>query len=178
MTKSEFLKEQFLTLRKEIADSQARQYKIILYGIVFLPTAHFIGQAYNIDVIIISLPVLVIIVSLLYLSQTRAIMRCGRFIRLEIEKECSETPGWETWLENKENPFQPRLVDSFVNYCLYLLYSIYYASSVFLAFRFVEPKFGVVAAACLLGTYLAIGIWFLIFLLQNIQLSTTTKLGK
>jgi hypothetical protein len=175
MTKSEFLREQFLSLRKEISESQARQYKVILYGIIFLPAANFIGQSYKIDVIIVSLPILVIIVSLLYLSQTRAIMRCGRYILTHIEPKVAETVGWEKWLEDTNNPFKPRLVDRFVNYCLYLLYFIYYAGSLFLSYKFVKTEYGSIFAFILLAIYLAIGIMFLIFLLKNIQLSTSTK---
>lgn len=175
MNKSDFLREQFLALRKEISEAQTRMYRIILYGIIFLPAAHFLGKSYNIDVIMVSLPIIVIIVSLLYLSQTRAIMRCGRYIRLHIEPHVSDVEGWEKWLEDRRNICHPRLVDRFVNYCLYLLYFIYYISSVLLAFRFANEKYGVVIGAFLLGVYIVAGIGFIIFFARNVEFSTVTR---
>lgn len=173
MDKQEFLKEQFLTLREEIKETKSRIFKLVGLAIVGVPAAHFLAYSYKLEIIVLAIPLLVIVVALLYMSENHALMRCGRYIKLYIESEIKDIVGWEQWLETP-GEFQARTVDKFVSYCFYLLFFIYFAGSVFLADRFVQEKYGIIRLI-LLGVYIAIGIWFLIFLIGNIRTSTTTK---
>ena len=133
MDESQFLMEEYKTLREEIRETKARIFKLVGFGIFAVPVAHFVAQTYRLDVVILSLPLLVIVVALLYLSENHALMRCGCYIRehiepkvedtigevilLEkgsdrsIEPKVKDTIGWETWLENG---FGRRTVDKYV----------------------------------------------------------------
>ncbi len=171
--RSTFLKEQFLTLRREIEETKARIFKTLAFGIAVVPAAHYLAKVYDLDIVLFATPLLVIVVALLYLSENHALMRCGRYILREIEPHLEGAVGWETWLEARGS-FDPRTVDKLLSVCFYLLYFVYFSGSVFLATRKARAQLGEVTSAALLGTYVAIGIWFLIYLFRNIRTSTRT----
>ena len=106
MEKSEFLRYEYLTLREEIKETKARIFKLAGIGIVGMPSAYFFAKAYQLEVLVMSLPILICTVVLLYLSESRALMRCGQYIRTKIEPAIIDThgicgTGWECWLEEK-----------------------------------------------------------------------------
>jgi hypothetical protein len=175
LDKQEFLKQQYLTLREEVKETKARIFKTLGFGLVVVPAAHFLAQSYHIDTVILSIPILVIVVALVYLSENNALMRCGRYIRLHIESQIEGVLGWETWLETP-GLFETRDVDKYLSYRFYLLFFVYFVGSVFLAARFAIQQYGQIAASLLLGLYVAIGIWFVIYLIKHILVSTSTKL--
>ena len=61
-----------------------------------------------------------------------------------------------------------------MSYAFYLLFLVYFAGSVFMASRFALSEFGILATATLLGGYMAVGVWFLIFLFKSSRVSTST----
>src|SRR5216684_8151501 len=173
MNSADFLREQFITLRDEIKESKARIYRTMGFGIVVVPAANFLAQTYRIEVLLLSVPLLVIVVALMYLSENHALMRCGRYIRLQIEPRFHDVLGWEKWLEIPDS-FQPRSVDKYVGHSFYILFFVYFAGSVFVADHYMRTEYGMLPAAVLLGLYIAVGVWFLIYLFQNIKISTAT----
>lgn len=178
MNEQEFTKQQFITLREEIRDTKARIFRILGFGLIVVPAANSLANSYKVDVLIILMPLLIIVVALIYLSESRAKMRCGRYIRLHIEGRIKTTePGWETWLESSRSPacrlYDTRCVDKYLDYCFYILFLTYFVSSVYLAARFTCTKYGLIPTSILLGSYTAIGIWFMIFLVGHIQFGTT-----
>ena len=173
MDHQEFLKQQYLTLREEIRETKDRIFKTMGFGLVVVPGSHFLAQAYEIDTVTLSLPILVVVVALIYLAENNALMRCGRYIKLHIEPETTDIVGWEQWLEKKSS-WDARSVDKYLSYAFYLLFFVYFAGSVFVAGRFTLTTYGALAAGLLLGTYVAIGVWFVIYLIRSIRVSTTT----
>lgn len=173
MDKAEFQKNQYLTLRKEIEESKNRVFQTMGFGLVVVPGSHFLAQAYKIDTVILSLPLLVIVVALVYLSESNAIMRCGRYIKHNIEPSNSDVVGWEKWLELRSS-YDTRDVDKHMSSAFYLLFLVYFAGSVFMAARFSLSEFGSLATAVMLGLYVAVGVWFLLFLIKSRRVSTTT----
>jgi len=174
MQPDKFLELQYQSLREEIRETKARIARILVFGVTVVPAAQFLADAYKIDVVIVSMPLLVVVISFLYLSENHALMRCGRFIRLEIENRIDGVVGWENWLTTPAE-YEKRSVDRFVTYSFYLLYFLYFAASVFLACRFTNENFGVLWTAVLLGCYSAIGLWFALYFFRNMQVSTTTR---
>ncbi|MFI5118323.1 MAG: hypothetical protein ACHP8B_16670 [Terriglobales bacterium] len=177
MDKATFLKEQYSTLRKEIENTKSRIFKIVAFGLTIVPAAHFVAQEQKLEALLYITPLLVIVVALLYLSENHALMRCGRYIRCEIERHVTEQDkdviGWETWLEANKQRYGTRTVDKFVAYCFHILFVVYFAGSVYVAIKHaLEAKMAVMGMAALLGVYVAVGIWFLIFLLNNIRTAT------
>jgi hypothetical protein len=72
--------------------------------------------------------------------------------------------------------FETRDIGKYLSYCFYLLFFVYFVGSVFWAARFAIQQYGQIAASILLGLYVAIGIWFVIYLIKHIPVSTSTKL--
>ncbi len=172
MEESEFEKQQYLSLRREIEQTKGRIFKIISVGLIAIPSFQFLSYSLKVEVLTLLIPILIIIVSLLYLSENHALMRAGRFIKLEIEKKY-EVSGWENWIE--QNPYENRTVDKYVSYILYLLFFFYYTTSVSLATIYAKKEFSIIYQGVTIAFFVAIGIWFLFFLIQNIRNTTTTK---
>ena len=173
MDKAEFTKSEYLTLRKEIEESKNRIFQTMGFGLVVVPGSHFLAQAYKLDTVTLSLPVLVVVVALVYMAELNGIMRCGRYIKHHIETQVQGIVGWEAWLETT-NSFHTRSVDKYLSYAFYLLFLVYFVGSVFIATRFALTEFGMIITSVLLGGYVAIGIWFLLFLVKNSPVSTST----
>lgn len=173
MDRETFLCEQFRTLREEIRETKARIFKTLAFGVAVVPAAQFLAQSYDLEIVLYSTPLLVIVIALLYLSENHALMRCGRYILHEIEPHISGVVGWEAWLERK-GPYDPRTVDKFLAICFYLLFFVYFTGSVFIATKTAYANLGQIAGTVFLGIYIVIGGWFLIFLFKNSKTSTHT----
>ncbi len=174
MQASEFMREQFISLRTEIEQSKAREFKVIGFGLVIVPSAHFLATVYELKLAILTIPILVIVVALLFLAENHTLMRCGAFIKKHIESNIPGAVGWETWLEEAASGDR-RLVDKYLTYCLYLLYLVYYTGSVSIATEFAMQAYGITVMSILLGGYVAVGVWFLIFLVKSFKLATSTS---
>ena len=174
MDKDDFIRQQFLTLREEIKETKDRIYKTMGFGLVVVPVANFLADTYKIDIIVLSLPILVLVVALIFLAENNALMRCGRYIKICIEPEMKGFLGWEQWLETK-SCYDTRAVDKYLTYAFYLLFFMYFTGSLFIACRFAYDVYGMLWTSLLGGFYVAIGVWFVIFLLKNIKISTTTS---
>lgn len=174
MTPERFLELQYQTLREEIRETKARIFRTLAFGLTVVPAAQFIADKFEIDAVIVSMPLLVIVVSFLYLSENHALMRCGRFIRLEIEPRIPNVVGWEGWLTTPDE-YEKRSVDRYLTYSFTLLYFLYFAAAVFLACRFVHSAYGLLWSALLLGCFSAVGIWFAFYFFTKMQISTTTR---
>jgi len=174
MNKDEFARELFLTLRKEIEEAKARIFKIVTYGIVTVPAAQILAQIQNLSIITLAIPFLVIVIALLFLSENHTVMRCGTYIKDFIEPEVSDFIGWEKWLNDKHESSK-RTVDKYLGYCIYLLFFVYYLGSVYLSFNYTMTIFNTIGCAISISIYVAVGIWFLLFLITNIQVTTSTE---
>ncbi len=171
MDQAEFAKQEYLALRKEIEESKTRVFQTMGFGLVVVPGSHFIAQKYELDTAILGLPLLVVVVALIYMAESNAIMRCGRYIRLNIEPR-ARVQGWEAWLERTDS-FDRRAVDRSMSYAFYLLFLVYFIGSVFMATRFALGEYGSLWGAAFLGAYFAVGVWFSIFLTQRVKISTS-----
>ena len=180
MDRSEFVKYEFLSIREEIKETKTRIFRLAGLGLVAMPSAYFLAQTYELDVLIISLPFLISTVVLLYLSESRALMRCGAYIKQVIESEVRNTDGdrifgWEHWLSEKpKGEPDRRLVDKLVAIFFYLLFLFYYVASVSLAVAKASELFGIIGLSVVLAFYIGIGIMFLAFLIMNYRYSTST----
>jgi hypothetical protein len=113
LDKDKFLELQYNTLRKEIETRQDRHFKLAAGALLILPAVQLLkllaagpnGAAAGIAVpLLIAAPIFVLSLYILYFSEHFAIMRCGRYIKAQIEAPIeSAVPtitGWETWLDN------------------------------------------------------------------------------
>ncbi len=173
MDENDFCKEQYLTLREEIRETKNRIFYIGAIALFVAPAGQFIVRAMDAQFVVLLLPLLVMSVALLYLSENHALMRCGRFIKHHVEPRYPTVDGWENWLETPD-PSQPRSVDRLAAYAIYLVLGCYYVATTVAAEKFCLTEYGVEKAHLALGLYAGCGIVAVAFLLKNIRSSTAT----
>ncbi len=99
-----FLMEEYKTFK----ETKSRIFQLTVIGITGIPTSYFLVSSVKEKVLTASLPILIITFLLLFLAESRALMRCGKYIKNHIEtiitQKNKEIVGWENWLEGKEAP--------------------------------------------------------------------------
>lgn len=126
----DLLLAEFGTLRTEIENSVDRRFKVMTAGAAVVPVVQYFGNKYDLGFVSLGLPLLVLIISLLFIAENNAIMRAGRYIREVIEPRLFQGgAGWETWLERPHN-FDARIVDKMVIIGFYLIEALYYVVGV------------------------------------------------
>jgi hypothetical protein len=177
MDQAEFLKQQYISLREEVRETKDRIFKTLGFGLIVVPGTHALGDVFHLNTVVLALPILIVVVALIYLSENNALMRCGRYIKNHIEPQIKDVLGWESWLEDKSTSssvkWKTRNVDRNLSYAFFLLYFVYYFGAVFVAADFAAEKYGITWKYVCLIVYLLIGIWFIFYLLRNILISTT-----
>jgi|SRR5829696_308923 len=117
---SKFLELEYNTLRKEIETRADRHFKIAAGTLLIVPIVSILAKATEkssgtstppvgaetvpppslTPTLLIVLPMIVLALYVLYVSEHHAIYRCARYIRDYIEKQIDPKPkGWETWLK-------------------------------------------------------------------------------
>jgi hypothetical protein len=175
MNREKFLELEYKTLRKEIAKDKDHLFKLVSLGFIGLPSAYYLAHASealkNFRAWVFLLPLLIGVITLLYISKSRSIMRCGTYIKEKIEPHIEENLeykiGWEQWLSDKaeQKDRDRRKVDKLFAESFCLLLGTYYVASIYLAAETVNAKFGMVGSAVTWGGYGVIGIigvWFLV----------------
>jgi hypothetical protein len=187
MTRSEFLKSEYETLREEIKTSKSRMFTLAVGALVGIPSAYSfaektVAEKPDTHGLVFSLPLLICVIMLLYLSETFAVMRAGRYIRLHIEPkivDANEPPfkGWEHWLEEYPRPLTKpgrRLVDRFLTFFFYIMFVFYYVMSATLAANSALTQFHAVGLAVSLAVYISVGIFFVAFLVISFRQTVGT----
>jgi hypothetical protein len=179
MEKSKFMELQYLTLRKEIEDSLARAFQIMIGSATLIPLLVGIIGHYAATPILMTLPLMVVVSVLLYLNQWNSIMRCGRYIRMKIEPEIVGTDGWEGWLElnidTEMGRVHNRLVDTYLQFAFYLLTTAYYFATSYIGFAYASRSYGPVVEWVVLSVYALVGIGIGIIVFFRLPTHTTTK---
>ena len=85
MDPKKFTELQYTTLRKEIEHSRSNMFKLVIGGSAVIPTAQHLADKFSIGIITLALPMVVVVLVLLFLSENHAIMRAGTYIKEEIE---------------------------------------------------------------------------------------------
>lgn len=175
--KEEFLFLEFQTLREEIKETKSRMFLIMNFSLTVVPTATLVADKYQISFLYIAMPFIVMAVSMLYLSENQAMMRCGRYIKKHIEPEIGEVMGWEQWL-SIEHPDDRRRSDRFLSYFFVSIFFVYYVASssiTVLHFIFNSPPPVFLSLGVL---YTALGLLYLRFFWRNIEFCTNRKIHR
>jgi hypothetical protein len=171
-----FLKLQYVSLREEINQTKSRLFKLAIFGITVVPVIHFLSERYRWDSLTIAMPIWIIILTLLYLSESRSIMRCGKYIREMLEPEIKPFSKtwlpWEQWLESESTAREP---DKYLYYCFQIIFYVYYTGSIYLSAYTAYTHYGTIALVPLLVCYLPVGIFFVLFMQKSIGSCTTTS---
>lgn len=184
MDKELFLERQYLTIREEIKETKARIFRLAWFGSIGMPLAYLFAATFKTIIIFLCLPIMICTFILLFTAESRALMRAGKFIKNSIEgqifggemREDREASGWETWLEQEqERRHGSRVVDKLLAFFFYVLFGFYYTAAVYLASVECKKEWGDTVQYVSILMYIAIGIFFLIFLARNYTYSTSTK---
>ncbi len=103
MTRDEFLKQEFLALRKEILDSKSRAFWILVVGIVLIVSASYLAVAHPSTFANPAIPIVLLVLVLAFIVEQNGIIRAGRYLREQVEPNIQDTMGWERWLESNRS---------------------------------------------------------------------------
>lgn len=172
----EFLKLQYAALRGEIQRAKSRLFKLAVVGITVVPALHVLAGQHKWDALIIAMPILIILLALLYLSESRGMMRCGKYLREMIEPNIAPLSDtwlpWEKWLESEGSAREP---DKYLYYCFQIIFCVYYTGALYFSAQLAHTHYGPVALMPLLACYLPVGIFFVIFMQKSMESCTTTS---
>lgn len=168
MDQKKFMEYEYLTLREEIKETKTRLFRLAAISLVAMPSFYSVAKIYELKAIILSLPLLICAVILLFLSESRALMRCGTYIKNNIEyrirNEYKDNDiGWEHWLQERpsEHKADRRDFNKFSAVFFYIVFFFYYVTSVHQAALTCHKEFGVIGLAVCLGAYVGIGLIFI-----------------
>jgi uncharacterized membrane protein len=172
--REKFLELEYQTLRHEIEKSKENMFKLVVGGAAVVPAAQSLASTYNIGAITIALPLIVVVLVLLFLSENHSMMRAGTYILEIIEPSIEGDGGWETWLSSKQNS-ETRTVDKMLIFAFAVLASCYFIVSVVLAVRHALAEFGKHGQYMLGGAYLAVGVVLAFYLYSQARTNTQGK---
>jgi hypothetical protein len=129
MDSATFLREQFITLRKEIHAINSRLFWIVTIGLFGIPLLAYFALSVNQPVMPL-VPYSALVLIVLFLAEQTKMMRAGRFVRQHIEKQLESTPGWEGWLESSA---ELRLMEKHFSACFLVVFFMFYFATIGLA---------------------------------------------
>jgi hypothetical protein len=168
-------------VREEIAQTKDHRFKLVGFGFIGMPSAYYLANAIDklpdLEVLVLSFPLLICVIVLLYISESRTIMRCGTYIKDHIEPfidgDSKRRIGWEHWLTEKGKQ-ERRDADKHFTVSFYLLCGVYYGASGLLAVSTAKTTFGIVGLGVALGFYSAVGRHIAAFLVKHYKQITST----
>ena len=172
MEKQKYIELQYLALREEILQCRTRLFAIITGGSAIVPAIQMIADYYHAGVINLVLPIIVVVLIFLFISENNALMRAGLYIRKHIEPCVQEYIGWETWLETNKD-ISPRRVDRYLNYSFYLVSTLYYAGGVYLACNFAYSRLLPTFFVLLAVFYVLVGLVVLFIVIKRVLINTS-----
>ena len=174
MDRDKFLELEYLTLRKEIENAKTNLFKLVIGGAAVIPAAQSLANSYAIGAITLALPLIVVVLVLLFLTENHSMMRAGTYILEQIEPSIDGGQGgWETWLNSTRGGSGKRTVDKLLIFAFAVLASCYFMVSVVLASRHALQAFGHKGQYLIAGGYVGIGL-VLVFILYS-QAQTDTR---
>jgi hypothetical protein len=176
MQTDDFLRLEYEALRAEILATQRRNHQTLAFGILGVPAVNYLADKFDLPVLRLTLPLMVIVIALMYVADNHSIIRCGAYIREHIEKHVPDIVGWENWLESGRDR-GTRSTERYLSIGFYLLFGVYFFGAVLLAWSYAERAYGANAAYATAGLYGGLGVWFVLHLISAIRLSTTDALS-
>lgn len=173
LSREKFIELEYVTLRKEIEISKANMFKLIVGGAAIVPAAQSLATTYDIGAITLALPLIVVVLVLMFLTENHSVMRAGTYILEQIEPRVVGDGGWEIWLNAARGRIKTRTVDKLLIFAFSVLASCYFVVSVVLAVRYALKEFGLQGQYLLGGAYLGVGV-VLAFVLYS-QARTNTE---
>lgn len=182
-----FLMEEYKTLREEIKATKDRIFKIAGLSAAGMPYSYVIAQNNDLKILKIFLPLLVLGVALLYISENISLMRCGRYIKNYIEPMFNNgdiSSIWKGWEHNlaeqdrqdalgfMENP--ERAAERIAAVFFYIFFTLYYIASALFSVKTVYHGYGFLCSFIIAASWFAAGVSFAYYLKRIIKKSIST----
>lgn len=168
-----FAVEEYRTLRKEVENTKANIFRTISFGLTGVPGLYFFSQQFDVQEITVPLPFVVLVIGYMYLSENHALMRCGKYIRENLEPLFGHQPGWENWISNDER--KNRSVDRLLHFAFFAVFIIYFGLTSYIGVHYIREAYSPELSKLGLFTYAGVGAIFLLFFILNLRTSTSTK---
>ena len=179
MNPSEFQREEYRTLRKEIEETKARMFKLAGIALIGLPSITALAEGLEIQILLVVLPLFIVATMLLYLSESSGLMRCGTYIKYCIEAEISgedKNSGWEHWLAEKTPVHEDRRrVDKMTFWFFITVFILYYLAASFLGARAAKMLHDTSGPTIAVAAYVAIFIIFVWSLRNHYNIAIQTS---
>ena len=142
-----------------------------------MPALTYLAETPGTRFVSLVLPFAVLVVTILFVADQEALMRCGRFIRECIEPRLDEVGGWEAWLESQGGM---RVVDKCLFGCFVITFFVFYFVSSGMAIEKLWTHDGFVIggenSAIVGGVAYRIGfLWMLFTLVHHWRSATSTS---
>lgn len=132
MSDASLIKEEFLALRSEIENTKRRLVMTVWLGLTIVPVLTFLAEMPDVQFVGPLIPFVTMVLTILFVSEEHALMRCGRYIRERIDPRVEAGGGWESWLEAQP---ELRAMDRYFFGCFLITFFAFYFGSVGLAIR-------------------------------------------
>jgi len=177
MDEEKFMEMEYQYLRNESFSLRDRLLKLAIISMAVLPSIQAAIDKWKLGLLITIFPLFIIAIFLLYLSESRAIMRIGSYIKLNIESKY-EGKGWESWLSDKKH--KRRFVDKALSYYFLCMFLFYYFISVCKAIEELKNPDKVALSSSwlnfLIMLYLLLAIVLIVlWFFHNKKITTTAK---
>ena len=168
----DFLLLEYESLRNEIAVAKKNMFQLIIGGAAIIPAAQSVATSYSIGAVTLALPLILLVLVLMFISENRSMMRAGQYILENVEPVFGKNGGWESWLNTSNGESRTRSVDKILIFAFSILSSFYFVVSVILAWRYASAEFGNQGKYVVAVSYFAVGIFLAIILYSQAQTDT------
>lgn len=167
MSSEEFVKQQYLALRKEIDDSTSRIFWLLIIGMVMVMISGYMISETPSSFGNIGLPFFLLAIIIAFINEQNNISRAGKYLREVIEPYFPDITGWEKWLTS-ESAFREADRAYFISFSAFFLILFAISASLTLVrlnvYVDISPQFlwGTIIAYALSGTcvlYIVLRHW-------------------
>ncbi len=177
MEKLDLVREQYRALRTEVDLIKGRLFITVCLGLVIVPVLTYLAELPDTRFVGPLLPFVILVLTMLFLAEEQALMRCGRYIRERLEPLIEAGAGWEAWLESQP---ELRAMDKCLFGAFVITFFVFYFMSVGMAIEALwtsdtggmSGEYKAVAGSVVYG----IGaVWMIITLLHHWRSCTATS---
>lgn len=165
----EFLIMQFDSLRNEILGIKERLVREFAIGLTGIPVLIGLADKFNIYLLLLITPIIVVSGGLMLMYEQNSIMRAGSFIRSTIEGKLLDHKelGWEYFLENAPST---RFAENVFKVSVVLAYSVYYIAGTLIAYNAALMQYGQSAGSLIAFIYSSAFPFFVYYLIKNFSI--------
>lgn len=167
----EYLVRIFGSLREEISSHEERAIKIQTVAISGIPILVALGQKLQLDMLVITSPLVTAVFALMILYIQNSIMRAGKYMREYVEHNLKvDIIGWEDFLELEDSA--NRTAEAYFLWAVALAFGVYYIAGTLLAFMILNNNYSQSVALIVTFGYASAFLFCLYYFIRNFKANT------